>query len=1032
MPAFAILVSFLEVPAAQSAIIVSLTLVWSVRFQVVAATNTNYNGQRGAPNNPDGLRKNMNDLIAQGMEGGRASAQPPQEGIARHKLSLKWKALVLTGLVLLVVTLLYTVLSYLNLIHQFSQQRETLYQQHMRQLDRLVEQSLQRIGRFAELTPGLAGIGPALATGDKERIRLFFSDHWPNFQLSMGLEIARFSDPQGTLLEQWGSENLVTGAPPETPAWVKAALATENVHSALNCTEHCMQFAAAPVLARGEIAGVVEYGMPLTDIVPEFARIAGYEVALLVDSQGASKQISEGRRLSNWRMFVAALTQYEKNLPLLQQASRYSPQTNMLTAGSTTLFEGHHYEVTLIPFSSNGKTGTGYFAVIADMTEPMARIQAVTHRNLLLGALSLLTAVSMVAALLWRPMTRLRRTAQTLPLLGQGEFQRVRQAIGSDVRRRWLRDEVDVLDDTAIALSGRLESLEQEVREHTSALSERMDELENERDFVRNLLDTAQVIILTQNARGEIRTINQFGIQLSGHDATDILGGRFDQLFAKDGADIRALLAGPETGPQRRSSTVHTRRGPIREIDWWHTRLSRRGEEPLILSLGLDLTEQRQAQRHLSWLADHDPLSGLFNRRRFQQETRRAIVEARRYGSTGALLFFDLDQFKYINDTSGHQAGDTLLKRVASVLKDTVRETDITARLGGDEFAVLIGQADTQGAIETARKIGQRLSEMAFPVGDRAYKVSASIGIAMFPEHARDAPDLLAAADLAMYKVKEAGRGGWQLFSQDDPSRERMHARMLWKSRVEKALEQGTLVLRFQPIINVETGEITHCEALIRMLDEDGKGLIGPGEFIEACERTGLIHAVDKRVLDLGIAQLAQFNAGGLGIGISLNLSGHAFENRDLLPTLKALLEKYQVRPESLIFEITETAAVSDLVAARGLMQSMRAMGCHFALDDFGAGFSSLRYLRQLPVDYVKIDGSFIQNLPEDRDNQVMVKAITDVARGFGIKTVAEYVESSEILSMLQSYGVDYAQGYHISPPLAPEALRATQRAALH
>ncbi|MGH8658074.1 MAG: EAL domain-containing protein [Gammaproteobacteria bacterium] len=964
----------------------------------------------------------MNGRREGGMEGGRASVQAPEEGIARHKLSLKWKALLLTGLVLLVVTVAYTVLSYLNLIHQFSQQRQALYQQHVRQLERLVEQSLQRIGNFAELTPGLAGIGPALATGDKERIRLFFGDHWPNFQLSMGLESARFYDPKGALLEQWGLENFVAGAPPETPAWVKAALATENVQSALNCAEYCMQFAAAPVLARGEVAGVVEYGMPLTDIVAEFARIAGYEVALLVGSEGSNKQIPE-RRLRNWRMSVAALTQYEKNLLLLQQASRDRPQTKMLTAGSTNSFRGRDYEITLIPFSAYAKAGTGYFAVIADLTDPIARIQAATHRNVFLGALSLMTAVSMVAALLWRPMTRLRRTAQTLPLLGQGEFLRVRQAIGSDVKRRWLRDEVDVLDDTAIALSGRLESLEQEVMEHTRALGERMDELENERDFVRNLLDTAQVVILTQNASGEIRTINQFGLELSGHDATAILGGRFDQVFAKDGVDVRTLFASPESGPQRRIATVQTKPGPVREIDWWHTRLSRRGEEPLILSLGLDITEQRQAQRHLSWLADHDPLSGLFNRRRFQQEIRRAMAEARRYGSTGALLFFDLDQFKYINDTSGHQAGDILLKRVTSVLKNTVRETDITARLGGDEFAVLIGHTDTQGAIETARKIGQRFSEIAFPVGDRAYKVSASIGIAMFPEHARDAPDLLAAADLAMYKVKEAGRGGWQLFSQDDPSRARMHARMLWKGRVEKALEQDALVLRFQPIIDVETREITHCEALIRMLDVDGKGLIGPGEFIEACERTGLIHAIDKRVLELGIAQLALFNADGLEIGISLNLSGHAFENRDLLPTLEALLEKYQVAPGNLIFEITETAAVSDLVAARGLMQSIRAMGCHFALDDFGAGFSSLRYLRQLPVDYVKIDGSFIQNLPQDPDNQVMVKAITDVARGFGIKTVAEYVENSEILSLLQCYGVDYAQGYHISPPLAPERL---------
>lgn len=949
------------------------------------------------------------------------------EPIARRTLSLKWKALIVTGIVLLVITSLYTALSYVNLIRQFGQQREVLYERHARQVHGLIAQSLARMGHFAGLTPSLSGIGIALAARDAEQLQRAFEEHWVGLQLHMGLDIARFYDAEGRLLGMWRSSGFVSAGQAQTPPWVQEALEMERSRSVLDCVGHCIQFAAAPLLVRGQIVGVMEYGIPLTDIVLEFRQNSGYDVALLVDAHDSGVGAPATRALDNWRVAVLALTNASQNLQLLQQAAQEHPRMDEVRVGTTTTYGARNYEITVIPLVQFARTGKGYFAVIADITDPLARIQKATRKNLLVGMFGLMLALLMVLALLWKPMTRLRHTADTLPLLGQGAFERVRQAIRAQAKPHWARDEVDVLDDTAIALAGRLDFLEDQVQEHTRALGQRMDELEDERDFVRNLLDTAQVIILTQNDTGDIKMINQFGVQLSGYGCQEIVGRRFDTLFARERFDIETTTTQAGIPQQRHRSKLHGKDGSTCEIDWLHTPLSRRGDqEPLTLSLGLDVTEQRQAERRLLWLADHDALSGLFNRRRFQEELRRTLAEAQRFGHSGALLFFDLDQFKYINDTSGHQAGDTLLRIVAHTLKHTVRETDITARLGGDEFAVLISNTDQRGAIKTARKISQELTGLELPLGERSYRVSASIGIALFPEHATDVPGLLAAADLAMYKVKDAGRGGWHVFSLEDPSRERMRAQVMWKERVEQALAEDRFVLHYQPIIELQSRSMTHCEALIRMLDDDGT-LIMPGSFIEASERTGLIHAIDKCVLGLGIAQLVEFTAAGLDVRLSLNLSGHAFENQELPSTLEALLAKHHVKPGDLIFEITETAAVVDLVAARGLMESIREMGCHFALDDFGAGFSSLRYLKHLPVDYVKIDGAFVRNLGEDRDNRVMVKAITDVAQGFGKKTVAEFVESAEVLTLLEAFGVDYAQGYYVGPPVSAEALMASR-----
>jgi diguanylate cyclase (GGDEF)-like protein/PAS domain S-box-containing protein len=960
--------------------------------------------------------------------------QPKPSGVeSSHVLSLKWKAMILTSAVLIAITAAYSVLSYLNLISQFRQQREIIHHRQEQEINGLISQSLLQLSHLAGTVQNLKGMASALLSGERGDLYSAFDRHWIQLQLEFGLDIARFYNIGNQLLAAWGQSGLPDDPQSPTPESVEEANQRERPVMGVDCGQHCVLYAVSPLLVEGQHIGALLIASPLTDIVLGFKNLSETDVGLLITTgQDNVATVDDKRYLTAWQAEVWALTNSEQNLKLLRRASVRYPDLNSLKGGVTINFDGRNYEIALNTIDDFAEQARGKFVVITDITEPLHNIRTATRDNLLLGGLGLVASVLLLLMLLRKPMSRLRATADTLPLLGQGEFERARSAILTRMRlRHWFKDEIDILDATAVGLSRRLERLEQEVSDRTFALNERMQELKKERDFISSLLNTAQVIVLTQSKVQRIRMVNQYGEAISGYGEREIVTAKtFPEFIAADdyttyvAKGMKALIGGGRN-QFRHEAQLICKDGAVREIAWLHSRLESQVDgEPAILSIGLDITEQKQAQQRLSWLADHDPLCGLFNRRRFQNELERALAESRRYGHEGALLFFDLDQFKYINDTSGHQAGDMLLKVVANTLSHVVRDTDVVGRLGGDEFAVLIGHTDKAGAIKAARKISDALSAIQFPADERCHSISVSTGIALFPHHGMDVQVLLANADLAMYRAKETGRNRWYLFSLNDPSRDRMKAQVYWKERVEEALADDRFVLHFQPIMDLSTNNITHVEALLRMVDKDN-GLVSPGAFIDACERSGLIHAIDHLVLRKGISQVAELKATGHDICVSLNLSGQVFEDPDLLSTLAKLLKHYEVDPNRLIFEITETAAVADFVAARYLMEAIKSMGCSFALDDFGTGFSSLRYLKQLPADYVKIDGSFIRDLYESRDEQVLVKAITDVAKGFGKKTIAEFVERNDVLTMLRSYGVDFAQGYRVGRPVVATELFA-------
>ena len=435
----------------------------------------------------------------------------------------------------------------------------------------------------------------------------------------------------------------------------------------------------------------------------------------------------------------------------------------------------------------------------------------------------------------------------------------------------------------------------------------------------------------------------------------------------------------------------------------------------VIRGLLLDINDEKKNEQHIIYLAEHDTLTGLLNRRRFQEKLDDHIALAKRYNYEGAVLFIDLDQFKYINDTLGHRGGDEYLSAVSICLKQLLRDTDVLGRLGGDEFGIILARSNEEDITEVCTKILNTLHEQVFIARGIHTHTSASIGVAIFPRHSDITDELLAKADAAMYDVKAKGRNNFTIYDDDKQQILQMHHKVKWEERIRNALKNDNFKLFFQPIVDVVSGEVIHHEVLLRMYDPEKDRIILPGQFLDTAERFGLIREIDLWVIENALRLFSiQKNQ---TTGLSINISGFNFGDIEFLNHITDCIKKYKADKNLIIFEVTETAAVSNILQARKFVEELRIMGCRFALDDFGVGFSSLHYLRNLPVDFIKIDGSFIKNLATDINDQTMVHAITHIANGLSIKTIAEFVENEEIFLKLKELNVDFAQGYYIDKP---------------
>ena len=439
------------------------------------------------------------------------------------------------------------------------------------------------------------------------------------------------------------------------------------------------------------------------------------------------------------------------------------------------------------------------------------------------------------------------------------------------------------------------------------------------------------------------------------------------------------------------------------------------GDITHFLAIQEDISERKLVEQQARYLSTHDSITGLLNRERFIEKLSK-LVQAK---SRGSLILMDVDGIKLINEAYGHNMADEILKRMGELIhgmvdRDIDRRKYILGRLGEDEFALALSGKTGQDGLQLAEQVRKQVENATFT--SESLRTTISAGVVECPTHGSTTRELLSRVDAAVFRAKNMGRNRCYLFSPEDKDIENVHSRLEKKERILRALEEGRFVPWFQPILDLKDGQTHHYEALARMHDGNGNVVL-PGAFIATAEALGLIYEIDRTITAKVMACQAQFKQQGLELSFSMNLSGKHLGDNELLKFLQTTIDKTGADPGNLIFEITETTAIGDLKRAITFINALKDMGCRFALDDFGVGFTSFVYLREMAVDFLKIDGIFIRRLHERREDQGIVKAITTVARDMGISTIAEFVEYEETLRLLKNFGLDYAQGFLIGKP---------------
>jgi diguanylate cyclase (GGDEF)-like protein/PAS domain S-box-containing protein len=562
----------------------------------------------------------------------------------------------------------------------------------------------------------------------------------------------------------------------------------------------------------------------------------------------------------------------------------------------------------------------------------------------------------------------------------------------------------------------------------------------DEKEKAQVTLQSIGDAVITTDALGKVDYLNPVAQDITGWETHAVRGKHISEVFKMVNESSRVPVENPVI--------VCLREGRVIEAEEHAVLINRRGQEIAIedsaapirdrtgrvigsVMVFHDVSKERRLRRALAYQAYHDALTGLINRREFENRLNTALASAHKdVEMKHVLMYLDLDQFKVINDTCGHQAGDRLLKQITGLLQTRLRGTDIIARLGGDEFGVLLENCSVQQALPIADNLRQAIRDFRFMWNDTALNVGVSIGFVEINKDSESIVSLMSAADVACYAAKDSGRNRVHAYQPDEiPQR---HREMQWVSRITRACEENRLELYFQPIVPIgqNQDDRKHYELLLRMRGEDGE-LVHPGEFIPAAERYNLMPAIDRWVIQQALGVLAHYRSDAAveaPYTISINLSGTSLNEDRFLDFLINELQTYDLSPGAVCFEITETAAIANLAKVVHFMRELKARGCLFSLDDFGSGLSSFMYLKNLPVDFLKIDGQFIQNVTVDHIDRSMVVAISQIGKAMGIKTVAERVESLEVLQTLAEIGVEYAQGYFVAEPRSVDCLSRITR----
>ncbi len=558
-------------------------------------------------------------------------------------------------------------------------------------------------------------------------------------------------------------------------------------------------------------------------------------------------------------------------------------------------------------------------------------------------------------------------------------------------------------------------------------IKQREDQYKNLSEAHTRLLNHLSTVVMELDEQGCIKFVNKAWLKQTGYKKAETLGKSLVDFAHGDDDNTRNYvqhhLEQIFDGSQHYKKLEFQLAKSDGSAMWVETQfndLYRQGKVSGVTVTLDNIDDRKKAELKLNHLASHDTLTNLYNRHYFDTELKRLAETAKGHGHVHYLLYLDLDHFKIINDTQGHYQGDIILKEVAASITSVKREADVFCRVGGDEFALLLPRTLKEEAQELAQSICDLLQQGHYQFNDRIYKISCSIGVTEINGEEQKPETYLQQADIALYVAKKRGRNLVHLYGKEDRDTEDFQASVQWVHILQQAIINDQLILHFQPVVDAHTRDVKYFEALVR-LEIDGK-MIMPGEFIPALERVEDINLLDHQVISKAMSMISEHQ---VLRKVAINLSAQAFSDERLLPLVEEKLKQFGVAPGQIIFEVTESASLTNLGATQDMIAKLMELGCEFSIDDFGTGFSTFSYLKQLPANCVKVDGSFVKDMVNNPIDKALVKSICEVASALDKTTVAEFVEDEATAIELKELGVDYLQGYHISRPLSIDVIES-------
>ncbi len=928
------------------------------------------------------------------------------------------RILLLTVLLTLIISSLY----YSQQKTQFESSRNQL-QQHEDQLVNLSNtQSIHQFKLLQKFITSVSQVNLSVKLTDSINLIDSFNPFWSELKNSNNVSFVGFYNLNHQPVASWHETDLKKSQQLQISQWIDTVKHTQQNLLSISCSPQCNRYFISPILVDSISAGYLIIALPLTNPLNTYSNKTKRVTGIL--SPALNPESSTDVLVFKWGYHINGNSIQHNYRSVLQEFAKTFPAITGNKQLIKASIKQHQYELSFYPLKLSDKS---LLLVLDDISTDIKNLQLNVLQFTLITFIVLFSSLSLLLLTLKSNTHKLDKPSKNLT------FDSPAKSITVDPEHlnrqiTTLQKNIASQAENNLLLNSQFDSLKQRNENINLELAKQKVDLSHERDQVNKILDNTQAIIMQLQKDGTIAGINNFAESITGFKAKDLLGKNLIDLYTENAhlplKDLEKLSSMKPGHQQLYQHEAHLKckDGKERIVLWLHTILECEKDTDIpILSTGLDITHQKKLEKNLSWLINHDSLTSLYNRKRFERELDSALNWAKENQVNGCLLTIDLDNFKDINDSCTHKVGDIILRKVAKTLSTLTKQIDssanaITARLGSDEFAIILRNFDEDTAGTLSQRIIKALNSISHLQRQVKFQLSACIGIATFSVADNNPTELLSNANYARNQAKYDGRNQYHIFLAEHSHLEQTHHRMLWRERIESALKNSQFVLHFQPILDIQRHKISHYETLIRMLDENNE-LIAPGLFIHIAEQLGLIQKIDQFMISSAIAKQGELRRQGHDIALTINLSGKAFDNPELFNQINMAIQFNNANPEKLVFEITETGAVSNIISAETVMSKIQSLGCQFALDDFGIGFSSFNYLRKLPVDYVKIDGSFVNDLANNSDNKVLVQALSEVAIGFNKLTVAEFVDSRKTLDILKQAKINYAQGYFIGKP---------------